>query len=89
MPGYRVEWLPSAARAFRKLVTETQRRVAPQVNDLSENPRPPGAKKLTGAGSLYRIRVGDYRIVYEVNDREHVVTVAIVGHRSDVYRRRR
>lgn len=88
MPGYRVEWLPSAARAFRKLATETQRRVAPHVNELAENPRPAGAKKIGRGGSLYRIRVGDYRVVYDVNDREQVVTVATVGHRREVYRRR-
>jgi mRNA interferase RelE/StbE len=63
-------------------------RVDAAILALAETPRPTGTKKLRGGSGLYRIRVGDYRIVYDVNDRERVVSIATVGHRSDVYRRR-
>jgi mRNA interferase RelE/StbE len=86
VPAYRVEWLPSAARNFRRITPEFQRRIAPRVDDLSRNPRPHDTKKLRGSGALYRIRVGDYRVVYEVSDSPAVVTIAHVGHRRDVYR---
>jgi len=51
-----------------------------------ENPRPPGATKLEGGGELYRIRSGDYRIIYQIRDDRLVVLVVIVGHRREVYR---
>lgn len=56
---------------------------------LAATPRPTGAKKLRGSRGLYRIRVGDYRVVYEVSDNPAVVTIAYVGHRRDVYQRMR
>ena len=89
MPAYRVEWLPSAARDFRRIAPDLRRRIAPRVDDLSRNPRPHDTKKLRGSGALFRLRVGDYRIVYEVDDQAGLVTIAHVGHRQDVYRRLR
>ena len=86
MPAYHVEWLPSAARHFRRIAPEFQRRIAPRVDDLSKNARPAGAKRLAGPEHLWRIRVGDYRVVYEVDDQGGRVTIAHVGHRRDVYR---
>lgn len=83
---YRVEFKPSAARALRKLDADIQRRVIARVETLTENPRPPGAEKLEGMRDLYRIRVGDYRIIYQVADKGLLVLVVRVGHRRDVYR---
>ena len=83
---YRVEFKPSAARALRKLDADIQRRVIARVETLAENPRPPGAEKLEGMRDLYRIRVGDYRIIYQVADKVLLVLVVRVGHRRDVYR---
>jgi mRNA interferase RelE/StbE len=57
------------------------------VDLLSESPRPPGCRALAGEDGVYRVRVGDYRIVYEVIDRRLIVHVVRVGHRRDAYRR--
>ncbi len=84
---YRVEWLPSAIHAFARLDPEVQRRLRPRIDLLAEDPRPPGAKTLTGSlrGHL-RIRVGDYRVVYRVENDVLRVLVVRVAHRRDVYR---
>jgi len=84
--AYAVEFSPSAEREFRKLAPEIQRRLSPHIDSLAQNPRQSGAKKLKGREGLWRIRAGDYRIVYEVRDRTLVVLVIRVAHRSDVYR---
>jgi mRNA interferase RelE/StbE len=64
-----------------------QGRLLPAIADLANDPRPPGSRTLTGETDLYRIRVGDYRVVYAVDDAAQTVTVVKVGHRSDIYRR--
>ena len=87
METYRVEWLPAAANAFRKLRRAVQESMAPRVTALESNPRPVGAKRLTGLGGLMRLRIGDYRVVYTIDDNQHVVVVSIVAHRREVYRR--
>jgi mRNA interferase RelE/StbE len=84
--AYAVEFSPSAAREFRKLAPEIQRRLSPHIDSLAQNPCGSGAKKLKGREDLWRIRVGDYRIIYEVRDRTLVVLVVRVAHRRDVYR---
>ena len=85
---YTVEFAPRAARDFRSLERATQQRLRGKIDRLEEDPRPRGCEKLTGADDLYRIRVGDYRIVYQVRDRVLVILVVRIGHRRDVYRRR-
>ena len=85
--AYDVRFKPSAERAFRKLPADIQRRIARRLDGLAEEPRPPGCEKLAGAERLYRVRVGDYRVVYEVSDDVLMVLVLVVGHRKDVYRR--
>jgi mRNA interferase RelE/StbE len=84
--AYRVEFKPSAARAVRKLDADIQRRVIARTEALADDPRPPGAEKLEGMRDLYRVRVGDYRIIYQVADKILLVLVVRVGHRRDVYR---
>ena len=64
-----------------------RRRIEPKIDALAENPRPHGARKIEGQETAFRLRVGDYRIVYEVHDRALIVMVMIVGHRREVYRR--
>jgi len=83
---YRIELRPSAARELATLPRDVQRRGARVIDRLQEQPRPPGAKALEGPGRLLRLRVGDYRIVYRVNDTARVVEVIRVAHRSSVYR---
>jgi mRNA interferase RelE/StbE len=83
---YRVRFKNSAARIIRKLPKEIQGRVIEKAGSLAENPRPHDSKKLHGE-NLYRVRVGDYRIVYTIEDNVLMVLVATVGHRREVYRK--
>lgn len=84
--AYTVEFSPGAERDFRKLAREIQLRLRPRIDALADHPRPAGAKKLKGREELWRIRVGDYRIIYEVRDRILVVLLVRVAHRSEAYR---
>ncbi len=83
---YAVDFVPSAARELAKLSVRERQRVAAKIDALAAQPRPPGAEKLAGIDA-WRVRAGDYRIVYEVRDRVLVVLVLAVGHRRDIYKR--
>lgn len=82
----RIEFTSRAARAFRKLPLDVQRRLDPAILALAANPRPPGCVKLSGEDALWRIRVGDYRVVYQIRDDVLLVLVVNVGHRREIYR---
>ncbi|MDP2728857.1 MAG: type II toxin-antitoxin system RelE/ParE family toxin [Dehalococcoidales bacterium] len=82
---YRLEISHTAHRQIRRLPAQTQERVNKTIARLSENPRPPGAKKLT-ARDGYRVRVGDYRILYQIDDGAKVLIIYRVMARGDVYR---
>jgi mRNA interferase RelE/StbE len=84
--GYRIQIAPSALRQLRKLPQSTQDRIVRRVEGLAGDPRPRGSVKLQGEEDLYRIRVGDYRVIYQVRDEELIVLVVRVGHRREVYR---
>jgi len=84
---YEVDILPRVYKAFRRLPNETLKRIVRRIQSLGEQPRPPGCKKLRGQEDVYRIRVGEYRILYRVRDAERRVIVLNIGHRRDVYRR--
>ncbi|MCC7049970.1 MAG: type II toxin-antitoxin system RelE/ParE family toxin [Alphaproteobacteria bacterium] len=83
---YRVEFAPAAKRAFDQLDPAVRKRIAFRLVALEEQPLPPGAIKLAGKDSLYRIRVGDWRIVYEIDHGRVLVLVLKIGHRREVYR---
>jgi len=83
---YRVEFTASAAREFRSLEESIKRRIAAAIDELCENPRPRGVHKLRGHERLYRVRVGPYRVVYEVDDRERSIRVTRIRHRREAYR---
>ena len=83
---YKVEITPAAKRQIKKLIQSVQLAIVERLEQLAENPRPPGVLKMQGAESLYRIRVGDYRIIYEIQDQTLLIAVVKVGHRGDVYR---
>ena len=83
---YQVEITPAAKRQIKKLIAPIQLAIVERLEQLAGDPRPPGVLKMQGEESLYRIRVGDYRIIYEIQDRTLLVVVAKVGHRGDVYR---
>jgi mRNA interferase RelE/StbE len=83
--AYRVETSPAAQRQWRKLPGIVQERVAPAILELADDPRPQGCEKLTGSDS-YRIRVGDYRVGYGIDDGERVITITKIEKRESVYR---
>lgn len=87
-PRYRIEVAPAAVRQLRKLDPHARRRVQAAVELLATEPRPPGAKKLVGGEGEWRVRTGDYRIVYEIHDEVLRVLVLAVGHRREIYRGR-
>ena len=83
---YRLVIKPSAGKELERLDDQVPRRVDAAILKLKENPQPQGSKKLTGV-PLYRMRVGTYRVVYEIDDVRKQVTVVTIGHRREVYRR--
>ena len=84
--SYEVKFSKSAKKQFRKLPLDVQERIQTKINDLAVEPRPNGVKKLKGEENSYRIRVDDYRVVYEIKDDVLIVTVVRVKHRSEVYK---
>ena len=84
---YKVELETRARREFLSLPADMRERISDAIDDLQTNPRPPGAKRLVGQEG-YRIRKGDYRILYTVDDKARLVRVYRVAHRREVYRRR-
>ena len=85
MSRYRIEVRPAALRALRKLDPQDRPRVEGAIALLAEDPRPPASRPLRGRPG-YRVRVGDYRIIYTINDDVLLIVVVTVGHRRDVYR---
>ncbi|MGH3927255.1 MAG: type II toxin-antitoxin system RelE family toxin [Pseudonocardiaceae bacterium] len=85
---YRVTLAPSATRQLRKFDPQVRRRIQAAIELLADEPRPPAATRLVGGDGEWRIRTGDYRIVYEIHDDELIVLVLRVGHRHDIYQGR-
>ena len=85
--AYQVIIKPAAHRDIKKLARPDQIRIIKRLESLSENPRPSGTKKLRGAEDLFRVREGNYRIIYQIQDELLVVLVVKVGHRREIYRR--
>jgi mRNA interferase RelE/StbE len=83
---YRITLAPAAARQLRKFDPQARRRIQAALELLATEPRPPAATQLVGGSGEWRVRTGDYRIVYEIRDGELLVLVLRVGHRRDVYR---
>jgi mRNA interferase RelE/StbE len=82
---YRVDLRRQAQRALDKLPKSDFQAVIEAIKDLAQTPRPRGIEKVKSTG-LWRIRQGDYRIIYAIDDNEHLVTVMRVGHRREIYR---
>ncbi len=85
MPEYRIVLARSAEKEIARLPAALQIRIAKAIDKLALNPHHPGSKKLRGSNNVYRVRVGDYRIIYEIKSFEHVVDVAHVRHRREAY----
>ena len=89
MIRYRIVFTGGASRAYNALSADVRKRIDKRLSVLQDNPRPPGIKALVGAAAgAYRLRVGDYRVLYEVHDDQVIVLVLMVGHRREVYRRK-
>jgi len=84
--AYEVQFATSAAKEFRSLSPQLKRRVGSAIDALGQDPRPPGVRKLVGHERLYRIRVGQYRVVYEIDDEGQFIRVTRIRHRREVYR---
>jgi mRNA interferase RelE/StbE len=84
---YAVEFLPSAARQLAKLDRSVQRRIARAIDKIATEPRGAHSTKLRGADDVWRVRAGDYRVLYKVHDDRLLILVVAVGHRASVYRR--
>ena len=85
---YEVRLAPAAVRQLRTLDPPGRRRVQAAIDLLAEEPRPPGARQLVGGAGEWRVRTGDFRIIYDIRDGELLVLVIKVGHRRDVYEKR-
>lgn len=85
---YAITLKPSAGRAFDRLPADAKQRVAAAIDDLATDPRPRGVAKLAREDDLFRIRAGDYRVIYTIRDRELLILVVRIGHRREVYRER-
>jgi mRNA interferase RelE/StbE len=76
----------SAERDLKKLPSREFQRLVKQIKSLSGDPRPSGCRKITGSESDWRIRVGEYRIIYEIDDKQRIIRIMRVKHRREVYR---
>lgn len=83
--GYAVRYSRAAEKQFDDLPQTVRQRIAPAIDALAEQPRPPGVVKMKGGEDRWRIRVGDYRVVYEIRDEVLLVLVVRIGRREDVY----
>jgi mRNA interferase RelE/StbE len=83
---YDVRITPAAQKEVDRLPKQARERVETAIVALADDPRPRSSKKLKGLQSTYRIRVGNYRIVYQINDDHLVILVVAVGDRKDIYR---
>jgi mRNA interferase RelE/StbE len=83
---YRIEIKPKATKSLARIPNPHRRRIAKAIDALARDPRPTGCTMLIGSDEAYRIRVGDYRVVYQIVDRVLIVYVIRVAHRKDVYR---
>ena len=86
--AYTVKLKPAALRDLQALPPDVQHRIRPKIDALADNPRPRGCEKLEGEDDLYRIRAGEYRVLYQIQGRVLLVLVIRIGHRREVYRDR-
>jgi mRNA interferase RelE/StbE len=83
---YTIVFAKSARKELENLPPQIAERIFDRIEALGEESRPSGSLKLKGDSNLWRVRVGDYRVIYSIDDRKHEVDVSMVRHRKDVYR---
>lgn len=86
MDSFRIEFAREATKDLRRIDRVWIPKIITAIEDLAENPRPVGCKKLVGSEHTFRIRVGDYRVIYDIQDNILMVLVVRIRHRRDVYR---
>lgn len=87
MASFQIKWKRSATKELRALPKDAVARITDLVSGLSSNPFPPGVRKIVGSTDTYRLRAGDYRVIYTVAASILVIEIIRVGHRKDVYDR--
>lgn len=83
---YRIELKPAAERDLKNIPRNDLNRIARKISSLGEDPRPPGVRKLRHVEDLWRIKVGDYRILYQIHEKASLILIARIRHRREVYR---
>ena len=86
MAIYRVTFVRSARRELERLPRDLGARILARIEALTENPRPRGCRKLQGPSQLWRMRVGEYRVVYAIDDNHRIVDITVIRRRSEAYR---
>ena len=86
MASFQIEWKRSALKELKRTPNKTTARIIKAVGRLADNPYPAGVRKLVSADYTYRIRVGDYRVVYSIYADRLVIEIVRIGHRKDIYR---
>ncbi len=84
--SYRIEVKRSAAKALQKTPKADQKRIADKIDSLAQNPSNPDTTKMKGNNPFHKIRVGDYRIIYEIQEEVLIILIVKIGHRKDVYK---
>ena len=85
MSTYKIEFRPAALRELRRIDRSTQPRIQGAIALLAQDPRPPSSRQLRGRDG-YRLKVGDYRIIYTIDEGVLLIVVVTIGHRREVYR---
>ena len=85
--SYNIEWRSSALREIKRFDKSTIKKIIDAIELLSENPHPQGSKKLIGSEHSWRIRIGDYRVVYEIFNKTLIIEIVRIGHRKEIYKR--
>jgi len=85
MADYKITFARPALRELENFEAHVVRRIFPKIESLARQPRPPGCRKLVGEENLWRVRVGDYRVIYSINDAREVVDIIAVRHRGKAY----
>lgn len=83
---YTILFKPAANKAFNQLENATRKKIGARIDALAADPFPPGVRKIRGEETAYRIRVGDYRVIYDVLHKKLVVLILRIGYRREVYR---
>ena len=86
MAQYRIEVTATAERQLKKIRREDKVRILRAISLLAREPRPSGCKKMSGYDDIYRIRIGNYRVIYEIDGKQIIVVILKIGHRREAYR---